>query len=359
MRVALSVALVLSVVLSQAEPPVPTIHSESNVVLAPTLVVKKSGEIVHGLSAKDFIIEDNGVEQETRLDDMPDAESISLVVAVQCGGSAAQEFEQPEKPSESESPDRKPPKPLKAPLSGLATMVEGFLGESKSEVAVVTFDSKTKLLQDFTEDIPAVAEKLRELKGSGDGGAATLDAIYYSLDLLELRPEGRTRVLLLISESRDHGSNAKLDQVVKRVTLSNTLIYSVVFSPLRSEFTRDLKGQNPIPPEKSPDPFFNQPTAAVNLLQMAYLASNSLRKNTARAVADLTGGEYDTFRDRHTFDRSLATLSNHIRNRYLLSFQTKNPQPGLHAITVRLRVPQRNVTVLSRNRYWAAAPEAR
>ncbi len=76
----------------------------------------------------------------------------------------------------------------------------------------------------------------------------------------------------------------------------------------------------------------------------------------SRAVADLTGGEYGTFKDKHSFDRGLAALSNHVRNRYLLSFQLKNPQPGLHAIAVRLRVPQRDVNVLARSRYWVSTP---
>jgi VWFA-related protein len=303
---ALPVVSALSVVFAMAQTTVPTIHSESTVVLSPALVMSKSGEIVHGLSVKDFILEDNGVEQEICLDDTPDAQSISLVVAAQRGGSASLEFEQPEKQSEIDRPESKRRKPRKAALSGLGTMVEDFLGESKSELTVVTFDSKIELLQDFTEDVPAVAEKLGELKGSDNGGAAILDAVSYSLDLLERRPEGHTRVLLLISEPRDHGSKAKLDQVLKRVTLSNTLIYSVSFSPLRAEIMRDLKAYNPDPPGLGNDPFFNQPAATMDVLDLAYKASNAMRKNTARAVANLSGGEYDVFKDKRTFDGGLA-----------------------------------------------------
>jgi hypothetical protein len=40
----------------------PSIRSGSTVVLLPTLVKTKSGDIVFGLSARDFVVEDDGVE---------------------------------------------------------------------------------------------------------------------------------------------------------------------------------------------------------------------------------------------------------------------------------------------------------
>src|SRR6266853_4299264 len=72
-----------SVCLAQVEGP--RLRSESTVVLVPTLVKTKSGDIVNGLSARDFIVEDNGVEQSVKLDDSPESDSISVVVAVQRG----------------------------------------------------------------------------------------------------------------------------------------------------------------------------------------------------------------------------------------------------------------------------------
>jgi hypothetical protein len=42
-----------------------------------------------------------------------------------------------------------------------------------------------------------------------------------------------------------------------------------------------------------------------------------------------------------------------VHNRYLLSFQPKNPRPGLHQIRVRLKDPARSGTVLFRSNYWA------
>jgi hypothetical protein len=49
-------------------------------------------------------------------------------------------------------------------------------------------------------------------------------------------------------------------------------------------------------------------------------------------------------------------FTNHLHSRYLLSFVPKDPRPGLHQITVRLRDGSKT-TVLARTSYWAAAPK--
>jgi hypothetical protein len=49
----------------------------------------------------------------------------------------------------------------------------------------------------------------------------------------------------------------------------------------------------------------------------------------------------------------MNSFSNHLQNRYLLSFQPKSPRPGLHQIHVRLKDPARGGRVLFRSNYWA------
>jgi len=51
----------------------PAFRSQSNVVLVPALVKDKSGSIVYGLEAGDFLVEDDGIEQPLRLDDSPES----------------------------------------------------------------------------------------------------------------------------------------------------------------------------------------------------------------------------------------------------------------------------------------------
>jgi VWFA-related protein len=301
----------------------PTFHSQSNVVIVPALVRDKSGEIVYGLQAKDFVIEDNGVEQAVHLDEAAEAEPLSLMIAIQTGGKAEREFPR---------------------IRGLKDMLDPILAQNGNQIAIVTFDSQPQLAQDFTSDVAQIDQVLQHLQ-PGDGNAAILDTVNYCVGLLNKLPQGRQRVLLLISETRDHGSRwAKIDDVVTLMGDSNTTIYSLVFSPAMSNILDTERGTNTEDMGATPD-----------LLAVLRLAHAAMEKNTSRAIADQTGGEYELFESRKRFESRMIDFTNHLHSRYLLSFQPNDPQPGLHRIRVKLKQPNGS-TVLARGSYWAEGP---
>jgi VWFA-related protein len=201
----------------------PTFRTQSNVVLVPALVRDKSGEIVYGLQGKDFVIEDDGVAQTVHLDESAESEPVSLVVAVQCGRRA--DYELPR-------------------MQGLASMLDPLMSQPDSNIALVAFDSQVHAIENFTSDRSTVEHELHALQ-PGDGGAAILDAVNYSVKLLDEVPPNRKRVLLLISETRDHGSHsATIDDVIKAIGNSNTVVYTLAFSPSKSNVLDTLRGAN-------------------------------------------------------------------------------------------------------------------
>jgi len=91
------------------------------------------------------------------------------------------------------------------------------------------------------------------------------------------------------------------------------------------------------------------------LLKVAAIAATEgMRRNAPETVAHLTGGEYFPFNNTHNLESSLLTISNHIPNRYVLSFQPHSPHPGLYLIEVRLK-DHPNLVVTARRNYWADA----
>ena len=78
----LLLVLVFGSALAQEEP---TFSSQSNLVLVPTMVSDGKGNIIYGLHAQDFIIEDDGIDQEVHLDEAAESSPVSLMIAVQCG----------------------------------------------------------------------------------------------------------------------------------------------------------------------------------------------------------------------------------------------------------------------------------
>ena len=312
--------LVFAPAMGQQEP---TFSSQSNLVLVPTMVRDEKGNIVYGLRAEDFIIEDDGAGQAVHLDEAAEAAPVSLVIAVQCGRRASREF---------------------ARMQGLAALLDPVLSDKDNRAALLLFDSKLNLVHDFTNNGDVIEQDLKNLQ-RGDNGAAVLDAVAYSLRLLAKLPEKQQRVLLLISETRDHGSHfAKLDDVITLIGVTNTAVYTIPFSPSLSQVLDTERGSN------RDETFWN---ARPDIQGALLMARQAMKKNIPKAIAAMTGGEYELFSSRKGFETRMISFANQLHNRYLLSFEPKDPHPGLHQIRVRLKDPAPAETVLFRTNYWA------
>jgi VWFA-related protein len=313
--------LPLGITLQAQEPP--NIRVQSNAVLVPTLVKDAQGHLVYGLTQKDFAIDDDGVEQGVRLDDSAESEPASVVVAIQTGRRAWREF---------------------ARMRGIGSLLNSVLDQQQSQIALVEFDSHTHLVEDFTPEQGRIDEDVKKLQ-PGDNGAAIRDSIDFCVHLLEEQPVERQRVLLLVSENRDHGSHAaKTDQVVAAIGDSNTVIYALAFSPSLSQVLDTERGSN------RDEAYWDAPPDIIGTLLMA---RNAMKRNVTQAVAEMTGGEYELFTSRKTFEHHLVDFNNHLHGRYMLSFAPQRPQPGLHQIRVRLKQPSAGISILSRTTYWA------
>lgn len=282
-----------------------------------------NGKPFYGLQTKDFVIEDDGAQQVVHLDEAAESNPVSLVIAIQRGRRAAYEFPR---------------------IQGLSSMLQPILDQAEAEIALVEFDSTVELTRDFTGDGRVITEDLKNLQ-YGDNGAAILDAVYFSEKLLEKVPQDRQRVLLLISETRDHGSvwAKKIEDVVTLIGNSNTTIYTLPFSPSLSNVLDTMRGNNIEEMNEGPD-----------LLAPLRLAAQAMKKNAPKTIASMTGGEYELFDTRSSFENHMLDFSNHLHSRYLLSFEPKDPHAGLHQIHVALRNPGEG-TVLARSRYWAGS----
>jgi VWFA-related protein len=309
MRLFLPVFLLSATMPALTQTPAPpddqsyTLKTQSNVVLIPTTVQTKHGEMIYELKPEQFVVEDNGVPQTVRVDEDTDSLGLSLVVVVQCSRAAGYEY----------------PK-----LSGLGSMIDGIAGDAPREVAIVTYGSAPLLLGKFSNSVDAMAHALAQLEPCDDPEASTLDAVAYATKLLEARQNHYRHAILLISETRDHGSTAKPAEVVAALGRTNTVVDSVAFGPGKTEVMSDLK--------------YGGGSGPIGLLVMAV---NALKKNAAHELAALSGGEYINFTTQRGFDEGLHQLSNHVHNYYLLSFQPHaeangEPAAGMHRIRVRI-----------------------
>ena len=361
----LPLALYLAILvpaLAQTPAPPPgqpfTLSTRSTLVLVPTLVKTKSGELVYTLTAKDFALTDDGVEQKLTLEADNGADPLALVIVAQIGATGADQLDK---------------------YQGLATSLEALIGNVPHKVAVVAFDTVPSLEQPFTEDIAKAAATLGNLD-QGDSGSAILDALGFSVDLLRQQPIQYRRAILLLSETVDHGSKLAFNDAVQQLSDTNTSIYSIAFSSSKSRIRDEaakLNNPNPgpakgcfstdpedpnVPPDAAQHRFaqiwdcLSQLAPPLRALTMAkILGENGLRRNVPETVAHLTGGESFKMGDTRSIQRSLHTLSNHLPNRYVLSFHPQSPHPGFHFLTVHLP-DYDHLTVLARTSYWQDTP---
>ena len=372
----------------------PALTTQTSVVIVPALVRTRAGALVYTLKAEDFKLTDDGISQKLTLEPDTGSEPLALVVLVEIGGAGARQFQN--------YPTVAPP---------LAPMLAAIVGNVPRQVAVVTFDSHPELIQNFTGDLDEAADALRSLqpgctrqlhydnctgpnpvrdKPLGDNGAAILDSLAYAVGLLRTKPAGFRRAVLLVSETLDRGSQTTIAQAVRDLTDTNTTIYSIGFSTAKSEAVHYASRQlpttpdsrvkmgwmtlhNPHPnpphgcmgkdPNPDPDATHNKWAQAydclvqlappLGLAKMAAIATvDALQTNVLETVAHLTGGEYFRLGNEKSFEHDLATVANHLPNRYLLSFHPQSPHPGPH--TIALSLPNyEGLTVTARTTYWA------
>ena len=393
-----------------------TLSTSSTLVVVPALVRDAAGAPVFNLSAGDFRLTDDGVPQKLNLEQESGPQPLALVALIEAGAGARSSGWHPANPGA--PPDR---------FATLPTMIEALAGNVPHRISVVGFDSGPELLQDFTGDMAAVTETIQDLSKNidGDGGAAILDSIGFALDLLRKQPPQYRRAILLLSETNDRGSKMKLEDALRAIGETNTMVYSLAFSTGNTRASEYAHRQLPtklvpcptepqLPPNRdvlapppppctppgikglildiltlqiglenpTPGPAHgcmstSDPAVAVakNPLVRAYdclgqllppltlakvgaiAATQDLQRNVPQTVARLTGGEYFKFNDAKSLEQHLQALSNHIPNRYLLSFQPQTPHSGFHLITLQLPEYQ-SLKVSARNGYWIDAPAA-
>jgi len=183
----------------------------------PVTVRDGHGDMVHNLEAHDFQITDNGVAQQISHFDLG-GDPLSMVLLV-------------------ETSSRIEPLLPQVRKTGIL-FTQTVMGPS-GEAAVVGFNDAIDKLQDFTANGDLIENTIAHV-GPGTSGSRLYDAMAVGVEMLQSRPQatadkpGRRRVLMILSEATDAGSEAKLGEVLRQAQLANVTIYSIGLSTTRA-----------------------------------------------------------------------------------------------------------------------------
>ncbi len=315
--------------------------STAPLVVAPTTVRDSKGRYVDGLALEDLILFDNNVPQQIQMDWM--TYPIDLVVAVQTGANAGAVIDK---------------------LGGSGILFTQLLAAEAGETAVITFSDEVRVRQDFTAESERVTRAFRTLRMDG-AGTQVLDGLSHALRMLEQRPAGRRRIVLMIAERRDRGSKAVLGQVMEQTQRLQAAVYWLTWSPFLQPFTvkpktrEDLKPEaerikvrkcalcpdpddTPVPPDLGPGGIL------FGLGELFRMSQPDLSEVFTRA----TGGRAIGFLKKNALEEAIQLVGEEVHRQYILTFTPKGSEPGkFHPIRVAVRNrPQAQVR--TREGYW-------
>jgi VWFA-related protein len=217
----------------------------------------------------------------------------------------------------------------------------------------VTFDARVTWIEDCTKDADALVRGFRGLRVSErQTKARLLDATSSAIDHLARRENVR-RVLLLISETRDRGSETKADVVIGAAQLAGVTIYAMSYSAFAtaSASKAPVGEQKPAPTPTTPSEAYGthngQPPGKFNARvpppeqRIDYLgaireAAHMRHKNVADALTKSTGGAEFSFARRKALETAIRKLGADLHSQYVLTFMPDSTEPGYHELKIRV-----------------------
>ncbi len=328
-------------------------------VNTPVTVRNGRGDMVHNLEARDFQITDNGVAQQISHFDLG-GDPLSMVILLQTSSRI---------------------EPLLPQVRKTGILFTQTVMGPTGEAAVVGFNDSVDKLQDFTTNGDLIENTITHL-GQGTSGSKLYDAMAVGVEMLSGRPQatadkpGRRRVLMILSEATDAGSEAKLGQVLRQAQLANVTIYSVGLSTTRAELQAKPKdtrpqitppGTFPLPPQpgvpQTPTSEENR-YGNIDLMAAAVWAvqhvHDQVRDHALEVAATATGGAHlSTFKDR-SIENAIDEIGGELHSQYTVSYTpTGSDAAGYHEIKVNiLRNDAKNLRVRARPGYYLATPES-
>lgn len=290
----------------------PTIKVTTNVVNVYAVVRSKDGELIPNLTKDDFEIKEDNNPQKISYFSRETDTPLTLAMMIDTSPSQGRVLD-----VEKEQAD-------------------AFLRQilrPKDLACVVHFDLQVELLEDFTSDSARLAKAIDETEINGGGGGVMpgpfprgnfgathlYDAIYLASNELMSHEVGR-KVLILLTDGEDQGSQEKLESALDAAQKSDVIIYSIAI------IDRSFYGSGG---------------------GFGFNGDSVLQK-----LSKDTGGRVITVNKIRNTSGAFDEIAQELRTQYLLGYTPSNPRTdsGFRKITVRMK--NGNYKVQARRGYY-------
>jgi VWFA-related protein len=289
----------------------PTLKVTTQVVNVYAVVRNKNGRLIPDLTQKDFEIKEDNIPQKityfTRETDTP------LTFAIMIDTSPSQE----------------------RVLDVEQREAKAFLRQilrPRDLACVIHFDLEVELLQDFTNDQRLLDNAIDEtvINGGGHGvlpsplparsvgGTHLYDSVYLAANELLSHEVGR-KVLILLTDGEDQGSQESLDQALEAAQKSDCIIY------------------------------------AIDIVDRAFYGFGNMGFNGDSVLSKLckqTGGNVIKVKKIKNTSAAFQEIADELRTQYSLGYTPSNSRKDFGFRKIQVRVTQGNYKVQARGGYY-------
>lgn len=343
----------------------PKITVNVKVVTLPVTVRDKHNQIIRDLTVADFDLLEDGHPQTIRYFSLERNLPLTLGLLVDTSQSQRNVLDEERNASK--------------------TFLDQMLTNPKDGAFLIHFDREVELLQDLTSSREKLQKGLESLQtpardsdregdGSGSpdsrggrtghgGGTHLYDAVFLASNELMKKQQGR-KALVILSDGVDRGSKESLESAVESAQRADTVVYSVLFADRHEEnrgFDHDRGGGGGMgrrggggwPGGGGGWPGGGRPGGGGGGGRGRTEEPRVDGKKILEQISKETGGRMYEVSKKQAIDQIYDSIAEELRTQYSLGYtpDKKNFQAGYHK--VQLTVKRKDVTVQTRDGYYA------
>ncbi len=289
--------------------PIQTLKLSTRIVGISAVVLDNRGEPVKGLTKDDFVLKQDGKEEEIRYFSQDSDLPLTLVLMVDTSGSQKMLIQDETDAS--------------------AKFFKAMLTRPSDRAALVQFDYNVLQLQPMTNKVVALENSLGFLSmphaapggasvPRGGGGTLLYDAIIASSQV-ELNKERGRHAMVILTDGDDHGSRYDLQQAIAAAQRADVVVYSVYYSA--EGFASGM--QRPQTPGRIDG------------------------REVLKDISNATGGHVFTVGPKTPLDLIFTQIADDMRLQYQIGYTPPDSEPGSYH-KIELKPKAKHLTIQSR-----------
>jgi VWFA-related protein len=191
------------------------------------------------------------------------------------------------------------------------------LRRAKDKALLITFDTGIDLIQDYTDDVGALARAAEKIRAGGS--TAMYDAIHLAATEKLSTQTGR-HIEILISDGNDTSSRKSLDEALRSARQSDTAIYCISTNSILRNSSRDTASGTKV----------------------------------LRRFAEETGGRIFMPRTTDELASTFKEIDEELRSQYALAYHPNSTRRDGAFHTIRIETSDKELQVKARNGYFDA-----